>query len=218
MGWTIRHDGTVYDIVAGDDKRASRLLADGDEVDTQTAGYWESSTLTHDETTIKVSWGPRNQITDAVLIGPGDTRTPLTPPPGSRAAAREAFQREHPTLYVLRRTAVAGVEIVIGILGVGALLGVFLGSLLPRLDLSWIPTPSAPDWFRYLDIGYWLGRLGLSWPDIDIPDWIQAALEHKKYWLPVLIALLVALGELERRKKIDAARESERDQSDDERD
>lgn len=218
MGWTIRHDGTTYEVETGEDKRVSRLLADGDEVDTQTAGYWESSKLTHGDTTIKIAWGPRNDITSAVLLGPDDVKTPLVPPAGSRPAAREAFQREHPVLFVLRRTAVAGIEIVIGVLGIGALLGVFLGSLLPRLDLSWIPKPSVPDWFRYLDIGYWLGRLGLSWPDLDIPDWIQGLLEQKKYWLPIVIAVLVALGELERRKKIDAARKAERDQSDDEAD
>ena len=135
----------------------------------------------------------------------------MVPPPGSKAAKQEAFQREHPTAYVVRRTAWAGFEILIGLLGISAL----LGGLLPRLDLVWLPRPGLPDWLpelskpewlRYLDITYWLGRLGLSRPDIGVPGWAEAVLERKKYWLPLVVAALVALGQLERRRKIDAER------------
>lgn len=215
MGWTIRHGGTDFDVVTGDATRTSKLLADGIEVDRQTADYWESSTLTHADTTFEVRWGPRNTITTCVLLEPDDegeaTKIPLVPPPGSKAAKQEAFQREHPTAYVVRRAAWAGGEVLIGLLGIGAL----FGALLPRLDLSWIPTPSlpgwvpdvsTPDWLRYLDIGFWLSRLGLSWPDLGIPGWAESVFEQKKYWLPIVIAVFVAIGQVQRRRKIDADR------------
>ena len=78
---------------------------------------------------------------------------------------------------------------------------------LPSLP-DWLPEISKPDWLRYLDITYWLGRLGLSWPDLGIPGWAEPVLEHKKFWLPVAIAVFVAIGEVQRRRKIDAERET----------
>lgn len=215
MGWTIRRGGTDYDVVDGTEKRESVLLADGLEVDRQIAGYWESSTLTHEDVTIRVRWGPRNTVV-ACEVHDGDHRVPLVPPPGSKAAKREAFAKEHPVLFVLKRVAAAGAEIVIGVLGISAILAAFFGSLLPRLDLpsidlGWLPDIDPPDWLRYLDIGHWLGRLGLSWPDLAVPGWIETVLDHKQYWLPVVIALFIALRELERRRKRDAERDAEPD-------
>lgn len=216
MGWTIRHLGTAYEVVTGEPSRTSRLLADGVEVDAQTAGYWESSKLSHGDAVFEVRWGPRNTVTSCVLLRPGDdasVRTPLIPPPGSKAARQEAFQREHPTAYVVRRASWAALEVAIGLLGISAL----VGALLPRVSLSWLPRPSLPgwlpdlskpDWLHYLDVTYWLGRLGLSWPDVGIPGWAAAVLQEKKYWLPIVIAVLVAVGQVERRKKVDAEREA----------
>jgi hypothetical protein len=208
MEWSIQRAGVEYEVVAGADKRSSRLLADGEEVDSATAEYWESATLSHDDVTITVRWGPRNTVVSCDLVDADGRKTPLIPPPGSKAARREAFARDHPTLFVVRRVGQAALEIVIGIVGVGALLGAFIGSLLPRINFSWIPLPhvSAPHWLRYLDIGHWIGRLGLGWPDVGIPDWLDPVLDQKKYWLPLVIAVFIALGELERRRKIDAAR------------
>ncbi len=135
MGWTIRHDGTDFEVETGDEPRTTRLLADGSEVDAQTTGYWESSTLSHADTTIEVRWGPRNTITSCHLLAPEEAdepaKIPLAPPPGSKAAKREAFQRDHPTAYVVRRTAWAGVEILVGVLGIGALVSAFFGSTAP---------------------------------------------------------------------------------------
>ena len=208
MGWIIRRSGVEYEVVAADEKRTTLLLADGQEVDSATAEYWESATLRHGDVTITVRWGPRNTIISCDLVDGDDHKTPLVPPPGSKAAQREAFARERPTLFVVRRVSQAALEIVIGILGIGALLSAFFGSLLPRLNLSWIPHPhwSAPGWLRYLDIAHWLGKLGLSWPNVGIPDWLEPVLAQKKYWLPLVIAVFIALGELDRRRKIDAER------------
>ncbi len=216
MGWTIRRHGVDYDVVAADERRESVLLADGVEVDREVADYWESSTLTGEAITIEVRWGPRNTIVSVVLTEPdGDAdQLPLVPPPGSAAARREAFAREHPVLFVVRRVGVAGLEILIGVLGVGALVTAVVGQLLPRIDLSWVPRPDLPDirppgWLRHLDPFSWIGRLGLSWPDVTTPAWIDAVLEHSKYWIPLVVAIVIALGELDRRRKRDAQRDDD---------
>jgi hypothetical protein len=208
MGWTIRRSGIEYVVAPAEEKRTAVLRADGDEVDAATAEYWESATLSHDDVTITIRWGPRNTILSCDLVDGEGRKTPLIPPPDSKAARREAFARERPTLFVVRRVGQAALEIIIGVLGIGALVSAFFGSLLPRLNLPRIPHPhwSAPDWLRYLDIAHWLGKLGLSWPDIGIPDWLDPVLEQKKYWLPLVIAAFIALGELDRRRKIDAER------------
>ena len=45
---------------------------------------------------------------------------------------------------------------------------------------------------------YWIGRLDIPWPDVDLPVWLTGS---TKYWLPIAIALVVALGEVDRRRK-----------------
>ncbi len=217
MGWTIRLSGTDYDVVDGTAKRESILLAGGLEVDRQTAEYWESSTLTHGDVTIQVRWGPRNTVT-ACELKDGDDSVPLAPPAGSKAARREALARDHPVQFVLRRVGAAGTEIVFGVLGVSAILAAFFGLLLPRLDLPSVDLPSVnlpsinhPDWLRYLDPGYWLSRLGLSRPNVSVPGWIETVLECKQFWLPLVIAVVIALGEIGRRRMRDAEREAQRD-------
>lgn len=217
MGWTMRHHRIEYDVVRGDGTRVSRLMADGEQVDEQTADYWESSTLTDGDMTFEVRWGPRNTITSVARseeqVGGKPIRTPLLPPPGSKAAAREAYQREHPTRFVIRRMARAGGEIVIGVLGFGALVSAFFGALLPRIDLSWIPSPALPDlsrpgWLRYLDVAHWLRELGLSWPDL--PEWVHTVSGYSKYVVPLVIAAFIALDQIEKRRKIDAERDAAR--------
>jgi len=208
MDWTIQRSGVEYAVVTGDGTRRSRLLADGKEVDSATAGYWESSSLQHGDIAITIRWGPRNRVASCDLVETDGRKIPLIPPPGSKAARRESFAREHPTLFVVRRVGQAALEVIIGVLGIGAVLSAFFGSLLPRLNMSWIPHPhlSHPDWLRYLDIAHWLGKLGLSWPDVGIPDWLDPVLQQKKYWLPLVVAVFIALGEIDRRRKVDEAR------------
>ncbi|AWB91221.1 hypothetical protein C3E78_02725 [Aeromicrobium chenweiae] len=212
--------GTAYDVVPGGDDREALLLADGSEVDRRTTGFLGRGQLSHGGTTFEVQWGPRSTITAVHRLEPAGNekgsprRTPLVPPPGSRAARREALAREHPTLFVLRRVAQALGEILLGAVGVGALLAAFFGGLLPRLDLSWLPSPDLPAiepprWLRQLDPFAWLGRLGLSWPDL--PGWLDAVLAQQRYWLPVVIAVVVALRELDRRRQKDADRDAARD-------
>ncbi|MRK02776.1 hypothetical protein GEV27_14755 [Aeromicrobium sp. S22] len=200
MGWTLRTHGTAYDVVTGEGVREALLVADGVEVDRRSAGFWGRTRLTHEDSArFEVQWGPRNTIVAAHLLEEAESgphRTPLVPPPGSRAAKREELARDHPRLFVAHRVGQALGQILLGTLGIGALVAAVFGALLPRVDLSWIPSPDLPD---------------LPWPDLrwpELPGWLDAVLAEQKYWLPVVIALVVALRELDRRRVKDAERQA----------
>lgn len=213
MGWTITRAGSALEVTEAEGRTAI-LTADGVEVDSQTTGYWEKVTLRHGDLEIVAQWGPRNTLTQVHVLDADGERTLLAPPPGSRAERRERLAREHPVRFTLQRVGIAAAEIVIGILGIGALISVFLRGLLPSINFSWLPNlswpdwlhVSKPDWLRYLDPIYWLSKLGLSWPDIDLPSWLT---DHTKYWVPLVIAVFVALAQLERRRKQDERREGD---------
>jgi hypothetical protein len=123
-----------------------------------------------------------------------------------RAERRERLAREHPVRFTLERVGVAVLEVALGVLGVGALVGVFLRGLLPDLT-SWLPDLSLPawlrdleppEWLKYIDPVYWIGRLDIPWPNVDLPGWLTGT---TKYWLPIVIALVIAMGEVSRRRR-----------------
>lgn len=89
----------------------------------------------------------------------------------------------------------------IGVLGIGALVSAFARGLLPSINWSWppdLPDVSPPDWLRNLDPFSWMARFLPDWdwwvwlPDVNLP-WLQ-------YVAPVVVAILIAGGEVERRK------------------
>ena len=138
---------------------------------------------------------------------PAPTDDPTRDAPSSREARRDRLAREHPVRFALQRVGVAIVEVVLGVLGVGAIVGVFVRGLLPDVSWAWLPDVSVPQWIqeleppgwlRYIDPFYWLGRLDIPWPSIDLPGWLTGS---TKYWVPIVIALVVALGEIDRRRK-----------------
>lgn len=86
------------------------------------------------------------------------------------------LQRRHPRLYATRHVAGGIAKALVPLLGVGALIGL----LLPRLDIPW------PD---------------LDLPSLSLPGWLDTLLSTAKFWVPVLIGVLVAIEELERHHK-----------------
>ncbi|GLZ11919.1 hypothetical protein Acsp04_21540 [Actinomadura sp. NBRC 104425] len=127
---------------------------------------------------------------------------PFTAPEGTRAARRERLARKHPALYASRHVVAATGKVVFGILGVSALISAvvrLLVSYLPRPDVD-LPDIDPPD----------LPLPEIPWPDVDLPDitppgWLQAILATAKYWTPILIAVGVAVHEVDRRRKQDRA-------------
>lgn len=84
-------------------------------------------------------------------------------------------------------------------------IGVLLRSLLPRIDWSWlpeIPTGWIPDLSWIPDPFGWLWE---KLPDVTLPAWVRDVAASWKLWGPVVIAIGVALQEVDRRKKKQAA-------------
>lgn len=146
----------------------------------------------------------------------------LTPPPGSWAERVARFADDHPNVYASRHVIKATLQALLGILGIGAI----LWGLLPRFDVD-IPFPDIElgDWIRSIVPG-WVQRIlqlpqrAFTWlfgwvPDIMFfdrfidwirnigfpPDWLKSVVSSARYWVPVLIAVGVALNEIERRNK-----------------
>jgi hypothetical protein len=110
--------------------------------------------------------------------------------------------RDHPRRYAVQRVAVALVGVVLPLLL--GLIAVRFAVSIPWPDLN---LPSLPD------------PPNIPWPDIDLPsvpfpdlpdwqlpEWLRWILNHLKYVWPIGLALLLALGEIDRRKKQDRLR------------
>ena len=117
----------------------------------------------------------------------------LEPEPGSPAARREERIRRHPRRHTV--LAVAG-----GLASV--VLPLLLGLVAVRLAISipwpdWdLPSIPWPDW----DLP------SIPWPDVDLPDWqlpgwLSWLLDKAGYVWPVVLAGVVARGEVRRRRR-----------------
>ncbi len=134
-------------------------------------------------------------------------RHTFAPPPGSFAARLLIFQHNHPHLYASRHVVFAIGKVAAALLCLGVLVRLLLQPVvgwirdrLPQIDLPSIPWPSIP----WPDI---------PMPDIDLPDlvlppWLRVIIGTAKFWLPVLIAIGVAVAEV-RRRRAKAAREGD---------
>ncbi|MPV36281.1 hypothetical protein [Georgenia subflava] len=134
----------------------------------------------------------------------------LDPEAGSPAALREQRIREHPGRYAAIAAAGGVAKVVVPL--VLSLLAVrFVVDLpWPSWDIPWpeIDLPSIP------------------WPDIDLPDidlpdwqapaWLAWILERARFVWPVVLALVLARGEIARRRKQDALKAELAGQADDE--
>lgn len=205
--YTLRNHGddlAVETWIDGDRNQA-RLLVNDQEVATTDADDIDVVTLAHGPHTVRVVWWWRGRVARCALVEEGERPrgrrqlTPFRPPDGTRAARAYRFQQEHPKLYAARHVVFQVVAILVGALGIGA----FLRSLLPTVKLDWLPSLpdiSPPQWLRYIDPVYWLRRV---LPDWDLLSWLQS-LPQKLGWLqyvvPILIAVLIAIGEVRRRQ------------------
>ncbi|WP_154402661.1 hypothetical protein [Nocardioides speluncae] len=158
----------------------------------------------------RVTWHePDDDLGASARAALGTGGIDLVPEPGSKAAIYEQKMRDHPRRYAVQRVAVAVVGVVLPIL-LGLLAVRFAVSIpWPDINLPSIPVPDLPN----------IPWPEIPWPDInlpsipfpDLPDWQLPAwlswlLDHLKYIWPIGLALLLALGEIDRRKKQDKLR------------
>lgn len=132
----------------------------------------------------------------------------FVPPLGTRARRKYDRHQRHPYLYAARHVASAVIGILAGLLGFGLLLALIRDHVLNRISFDWLPSVSMPEWLKYLNPFYWLGRLLPDdlwrwlpdWrpPAVTLPGWLEPAAE---YIVPVVIAIMVGLTEVRRRRK-----------------
>ena len=90
------------------------------------------------------------------------------------------LKRERPRVYAARHVAKGVGQVLLAVVGVG-------------LAVRFLPLPDLP--LPNLDVPE------LPRPDLSVPGWLAAILGTAKFWGPILAGVLVALGELERRRK-----------------
>jgi hypothetical protein len=211
--WTLRDRGRNL-VVQYDGARQVRLEADGQPVAHKPIGLlgdavFDLGPVDDVVQTVRVSRGLRARLRRVDLLEKDPealTRRPLTtpfvPPEGTKARRLYAFREAHPHLYAARHVVTEVLAVLVGVVGIGALVSAMARSVLHSINMSWLPDLpdiSPPEWLRNLDPLSWLFRLLPEWdwfgwlPDLDMP-WLQ-------YLVPVVVAILVAVGEVERRKK-----------------
>ncbi len=124
----------------------------------------------------------------------------LTPEPGSRAAAYEQRVIDHPKRYALIETLGGAAGVVGGILAAMVVAWIVSRISLPDLDL---PLPNLPDLPDLPDLPS-IPWPSIPWPDlpnVQVPDWVKWVANNLKYVWPVVLAFVLAQGEIKRRRK-----------------
>jgi hypothetical protein len=180
--FSIVHDGRVIEVVPDSTltKDRVRLLIDGEPV-AEAKPNGADTVVAADGVEVRVvmPWHGVT-ITRAELVDPAGP-LPLAPAPGSAAARREQLQRERPGLYAARHVARGVAQALVALIGIGLAIRLLPDIALP-IDL---PEPPLPD---------------VDLPSLEPPGWIQAILESKAIWLPVILGVVIALREWRRRR------------------
>lgn len=143
----------------------------------------------------RVTWWSADEPLGAVpaaALGVGGLD--LDPEPGSAAADREAWIRDHPRRYAARRVGTRLIAVLAALVATWALSQVDLPAIpWPQWRLPSIPWPSIP----------WPS---LPWPDWslpDLPEWVRSILGYARLAWPVLLAAVLVRAELRRRRDQD---------------
>ncbi|OIJ24646.1 hypothetical protein [Nocardioides luteus] len=141
-------------------------------------------------------FAPGEDLAGMAGIGGAD----LTPEPGSRAAAYERRVIDHPKRYALIETLGGAAGVVAGIVAAAV-----VAWILARISLPHIPLPNLPNLpdlpLPDLPSVPWPS---IPWPDlpeVQLPDWVTWIASHLKYVWPVILAFVLAQGEIKRRRK-----------------
>jgi hypothetical protein len=192
-----------------------RLFVDGVQVDEEKSSsqkiLLEGGGLV---AVVRLNWLDRISEILAVPAGTDPKRTDVegmafTPPPGSRAARIEKLKREHPNVYAARHVVLAVLQVLIGAIGIGAL----LSALLPRIDLPSIPLPDLPaiPWPDLPDIPWPTVPLpAIDMPDLPFLDQIRELWSAVNWLVPIVIAVLIAINEVSKRRKREQAQSARR--------
>ncbi|MEU0266170.1 hypothetical protein [Nocardioides sp. NPDC006303] len=126
----------------------------------------------------------------------------LTPEPGSRAAAYEQRVIDHPKRYALIETLGGAAGVVGGIVAAMVVAWIVSRISLPDIDLPLPNLPDLPD-LPLPDLPS-IPWPSIPWPDlpnVQVPEWVKWVANHLKYVWPVILAFVIAQGEIKRRRK-----------------
>jgi hypothetical protein len=206
--WELRVDGRAHRVeVHGSVSRRIQWWVDGDLVlDKKTAD--DKPRLRAEERpelgALSLRFSGLGRPRRATVTPPGHLAgIDLDPEEGSPAAAYEERVRANPRRYALLQTVGGAAAVVVPIL-VTILLGRLAFSIdWPDWSLPSIPTPDLPS--------LPLPHLP-SLPDISLPAWLRWLLDKAKYVWPIVVAYVIARGEIARRRKQDELRTRAREE------
>ena len=126
----------------------------------------------------------------------------LTPEPGSRAAAYEQRVIDHPKRYALIETLGGAAGVIGGIVAAMVVAWILARVSLPDIDLPLPNLPDLPDLpLPDLPSIPWPAIPWPDLPDVQVPEWVTWVANHLKYVWPIILAFVLAQGEIKRRRK-----------------
>lgn len=216
--FTLDHDGHRFAVESESAglQTLARLFVDGEQVD-EKKGMDKKITLEGGGLIVVVKLTFLGAIDEILAVPVGtdpkkaaEEGVAFAAPAGSRAARMEELRRTRPTLYAARHVAMAVLQVAIGVFGIGALLWGLVEGLLPRINFPDIPLPDLPN-IPWPDIDL----PAIPWPDLPLPAivlpdlshlaWIKDLLSSLNWLVPIVIAIVVALNELDKRRKREKA-------------
>ena len=215
--YRLDHQGHVFEVETSSSGLSTigRLFVDGIQVDEQKRMegpiHLEGGRLT---VVVSLNW--LDQVTQILAVPSGtdpkkadEEGIAFAPPEGSSAAKLETLKRDQPELYAARHVVIAILQVLVGVLGIGAL----LSGLLPRIDvpdISWPDLPTIP-WPDLPEIPV----PDLPLPVIEVPDLpflgvIREIWSSVNWVVPIVFAILVAINEIQKRRKREKAEAARR--------
>ena len=194
--FSVEYEGRTVEVIPDPiwEQDRVRLVVDGETVAERKANG-KRTVLEGDGFEVRAVmpfWG--GSVSRASLVPEdGEEEYELDPEPGTRAARIAGWGRAHPKLYASRYVITGAAQVALVFVSFAFLLALLPSIPLPSIDLPDLPRVDLPD---------------LPLPSIDLPDlpalpgWVRAVLDSKPYWLPIVIGLVLAIGELDRRKKL----------------
>ncbi len=210
--WSRTISGATHHLeVTGDFIRTFVWTVDGEEVLTRRSADDRARLETEDHGSLLVIHSALGTPRRATYFAPGEDLAglagiggvDLTPEPESRAAAYERRVIDHPRRYALIET-LGGAAGVVG----GILVATVVAWILARISLPDIPLPNLPDLPDLPDLPLpdlpsipWPSIPWPDLPDVQVPEWVTWVADHLKYVWPVVLAFVLAQGEIRRRRK-----------------
>ena len=192
--FSVEYEGRTVEVIPDPiwEQDRVRLVVDGETV-AETKANAKQTVLAGDGFEVRAVvpfWG--GSVKRASLVPDGrDEEYELDPEPGTRAARVAAWGRRHPKLYASRYVLSGAAQVAAAIIGFTFLLRLIPAIPWPSIELPDLPSINLPD---------------LPLPsfqlDLDLSGWVQAVLDSKPYWVPIVVGVVLARRELNRRKKL----------------